>query len=53
MVFENHVLVLTHNNKEMLDIVYENLNKGIYDDLLVSFFNSSNLTKGELLSLPL
>lgn len=53
MVFENHVLVLTHENKAMLDKVYENLNNGIYDDLLVSFFNSSNLTKGELLSLPL
>jgi tRNA1(Val) A37 N6-methylase TrmN6 len=53
MIFENHVLVLTNNNSELLDKFYFNLKSGSYDKLLNSFFNSSNLTKSELLSLPL
>jgi hypothetical protein len=53
MIFENHVLVLTNNNLELLDKFYFNLKSGSYDKLLNSFFNSSNLTKSELLSLPL
>lgn len=52
-IFENHVLVMTHDDTEMLDKFYNNLRSGIYNELLVSFFNSSNLTKGELLSLPI
>lgn len=52
MVFENHVLVITNKNKELLDKFYSNLKNGLYDKLLNSFFNSSNLTKTELLSLP-
>lgn len=52
MIFENHVLVLTNNNLELLDKFYSNLKSGSYDKLLNSFFNSSNLTKSELLSLP-
>jgi hypothetical protein len=51
-VFENHVLVMTHSDKTKLDIFYSRLKNGDYDELLHSFFNSSNLTKGELLSLP-
>lgn len=51
-VFENHVLVLTHENKLLIDKFYKKLKSGYYDDLLNSFFNSSNLTKSELLSLP-
>jgi hypothetical protein len=51
-IFENHVLVLTHTDLNMLEKFYNNLKEGIYDELLNSFFNSSNLTKGELLSLP-
>lgn len=53
MIFENHVLVLTNDNLELLDRFYINLKSGMYDKLLNSFFNSSNLTKSELLSLPL
>jgi adenine-specific DNA-methyltransferase len=53
MIFENHVLVLTNKNLELLDKFYINLKSGLYDKLLNSFFNSSNLTKSELLSLPL
>jgi len=53
MIFENHVLVLTNKNSELLDKFYLNLKSGVYDKLLNSFFNSSNLTKSELLSLPL
>ena len=52
MIFENHVLVLTHKDIEMLDKFYSNMKSGMYDELLLSFFNTSNLTKGELLSLP-
>lgn len=51
-IFENHVLVLTNPDIKLLEKFYENLKSGIYNELLVSFFNSSNLTKGELLSLP-
>ena len=51
-IFENHVLVLTHPDLDMLEKFYKNLKSGIYNELLNSFFNSSNLTKGELLSLP-
>lgn len=51
-IFENHVLVLTHPDLDMLKKFYKNLKSGIYNELLNSFFNSSNLTKGELLSLP-
>ena len=51
-IFENHVLVLTNPDLDMLTKFYDNLKSGIYDELLNSFFNSSNLTKGELLSLP-
>ena len=51
-IFENHVLVLTHNDKNKLDLFYKNLKDGMYDELLKCFFNSSNLTKTELLSLP-
>jgi hypothetical protein len=51
-IFENHVLVLTHPDLDMLEKFYNNLKSGIYNELLNSFFNSSNLTKGELLSLP-
>jgi adenine-specific DNA-methyltransferase len=51
-IFENHVLVLSHSDKSKLDSFYTKLKTGYYDELLHSFFNSSNLTKGELLSLP-
>lgn len=51
-IFENHVLVLTNPDLDMLNKFYNNLKSGVYDELLNSFFNSSNLTKGELLSLP-
>lgn len=53
MIFENHVLILTNENLELLEKFYFNLKSGIYDNLLNSFFNSSNLTKSELLSLTL
>ncbi len=52
-IFENHVLVMTNKDTKMLDKFYEKLKSGVYDELLNSFFNSSNLTKGELLSLPI
>lgn len=52
-IFENHVLVMTNKDLKLLDKFYERLKSGAYDELLNSFFNSSNLTKGELLSLPL
>jgi adenine-specific DNA-methyltransferase len=51
-IFENHTLVLHHSDLEMLRKVYQNLHNGRYDNILTSFFNSSNLSKGELLSLP-
>ena len=52
MIFENHVLVLTNPDEELLEKFYQKLVQGNYDILLKSFFNSSNLTKSELLSLP-
>lgn len=52
MIFENHVLVLSHNDMNLLEDFYKRLKSGNYDTLLKSFFNSSNLTKSELLSLP-
>jgi adenine-specific DNA-methyltransferase len=52
LIFENHLLVLTHDDINMLDKFYTSLKSGIYEELLTSFFNSSNLTKSELLSLP-
>ena len=51
-IFENHVLVLTNKDISLLEKFYDSLKSGIYNDLLHSFFNSSNLTKSELLSLP-
>ena len=51
-IFENHVLVLTHDDINMLEIFYNNIKNGKYDDTIFSFFNSSNLTKTEFLSLP-
>ena len=41
-----------HKDLDILEKFYKNLKSGIYNELLNSFFNSSNLTKGELLSLP-
>ena len=52
-IFENHILVLTNPSLDLLEQFYKNLKNGLYNELLQSFFNSSNLTKGELLSLPL
>ena len=51
-VFENHTIVVSNKDISKLDKFYENLKNGLYDKLLNSFFNSSNLTKSELLSLP-
>ena len=51
LVFENHVLVLI-GNPVKLEQFYLKLLNGDYDQLLLSFFNSSNLSKSELLSLP-
>lgn len=51
-LFENHTLVLINKDKSLLDKFYLRLKSGFYNELLNSFFNSSNLTKGELLSLP-
>jgi adenine-specific DNA-methyltransferase len=51
-IFENHVLVMTHEKIEYLEEFHSKLESGYYDDMLLSFFNSSNLTKTELLSLP-
>jgi adenine-specific DNA-methyltransferase len=51
-VFENHTIIVSHEDKHKLDLFYKNLKNGLYDVLLNSFFNSSNLTKSELLSLP-
>ena len=52
MIFENHVLVVSNENIELLNKFHSKLEEGVYDELLTSFFNSSNLTKTELLSMP-
>lgn len=52
LIFENHLLIITNPDLTLLEKFYENIKSGLYNDLLVSFFNSSNLTKSELLSLP-
>jgi hypothetical protein len=52
LVFENHVLILTHTDKSKLDTFYSKLKNGDYDQYMTSFFNSSTLSKVELLSLP-
>lgn len=51
-VFENHVLVISHPDVKLLKELYGKLKGGYYNDYMKSFFNSSNLTKGEVLSLP-
>lgn len=51
-VFENHTIIVSHADKSKLDNFYRSLAAGMYDVLLNSFFNSSNLTKSEILSLP-
>jgi hypothetical protein len=51
-IFENHVLVISNKDKDKLLLFYKNLKYGLYNNLLLSFFNSSNLTVSELLSLP-
>lgn len=51
-IFENHTIVISNKDIDKLDKFYKNLKDGLYDKLLNSFFNSSNLTKSELLSLP-
>ena len=52
MIFENHVLVLTNKDPLLLNQFYQKLEDKDYKEKMLSFFNSSNLTKGELLSLP-
>lgn len=52
-VFENHVLVITHEDKNMLLSLYKKLKNGTLNKYFQLFFNSSNLSIDELNNLPI
>ncbi|MCH3923821.1 MAG: SAM-dependent methyltransferase [Bacteroidales bacterium] len=52
MNFENHVLVIKNKNKALLKAFYDKLQDDEYEKIIKTFFNSTNLTIQEVLSLP-
>jgi hypothetical protein len=51
-VFENHVLVITNEDKSKLDILYSKLKNNDFEKYISLYFNSSNLSAEEVLNLP-
>lgn len=51
-VFENHTLLILNDDIDKLLNFYNKLKLGEYNDILLSFFNSSNLSTKEILSIP-
>ena len=51
-VFENHVLVITHNDLSELDTLYKKFKNGDFEKYIELYFNSSNLSAEEVLNLP-
>lgn len=51
-VFENHILVITNNDKSKLKKLYAKLKNGDFDKYIHLYFNSSNLSAEEVLNLP-